>query len=123
MDGIPETTPDGQGQVDNLPLGIIENLTVLRGPSSTFYGNSSGGVIRINTFSEFDKNFIRFRTQGGSFGFALVQFVAGWKKNKTRAVVFQNLINSRGYREFSSNKQSVFNARIFHEFYKLLNNF
>ena len=36
VDGIPETTPDGQGQLDNLPLGLIESLTVLRGPASTF---------------------------------------------------------------------------------------
>ena len=24
VDGIPETTPDGQGQLDNLPLGLIQ---------------------------------------------------------------------------------------------------
>jgi len=35
VDGIPETTPDGQGQVDNLPLGLINRLEVLRGPSAS----------------------------------------------------------------------------------------
>ena len=43
VDGIPETTPDGQGQLDNLALGLIQEITVLRGPASTFYGNASGG--------------------------------------------------------------------------------
>ena len=30
VDGIPETTPDGQGQVDNLPLALLSRLEVLR---------------------------------------------------------------------------------------------
>ena len=25
VDGIPETTPDGQGQIDNIPLGLLKN--------------------------------------------------------------------------------------------------
>ena len=29
VDGIPETTPDGQGQLDNLPLGLLKNIEVL----------------------------------------------------------------------------------------------
>ena len=49
VDGIPETTPDGQGQLDNVPLGILRNLEVLRGPSASLYGNASGGVLYLNT--------------------------------------------------------------------------
>ena len=47
VDGIPETTPDGQGQIDNIPLGLLKNLEVLRGPSASLYGNASGGVIYL----------------------------------------------------------------------------
>ena len=36
VDGIPETTPDGQGQLDNLPLGMLKNFEVLRGPSQVY---------------------------------------------------------------------------------------
>ena len=49
VDGIPETTPDGQGQVDNLPLGLLQSIEVLRGPSASLYGNASGGVLHLNT--------------------------------------------------------------------------
>ena len=28
VDGIPETTPDGQSQLDNLPLGLISNIEI-----------------------------------------------------------------------------------------------
>ena len=58
VDGIPETTPDGQGQLDNLNLGIIERVEVIRGPSASLYGNASGGVIKINSISNFENNFL-----------------------------------------------------------------
>ena len=41
VDGIPETTPDGQGQIDNLALGSIASVEVIRGPSSLLYGNAA----------------------------------------------------------------------------------
>ncbi len=49
QDGIPETTPDGQSQVDAIDLLNIRDIEVLRGPSAALYGNASGGVISIRT--------------------------------------------------------------------------
>ncbi|MEL6389618.1 MAG: TonB-dependent receptor [Bacteroidota bacterium] len=49
VDGIPETTPDGQGQVDNLMLSEVSEIQVLRGASSSLYGNASGGVIQMSS--------------------------------------------------------------------------
>ena len=116
VDGIPETTPDGQGQLDNLPLGLIESLTVLRGPASTFYGNAAGGVIQINTLSDFEDNFARFRMQGGSYSSSNLSATVGLKNNKTKAVFYQNLSQSDGYRDHSRYKQQVFNTRVWHDF-------
>lgn len=48
-DGIPATAPDGQGQVSHFDLGSADRLEVLRGPFSSLYGNSSGGVISLFT--------------------------------------------------------------------------
>ena len=84
VDGIPETTPDGQGQLDNLPLGLIQSLTVLRGPASTFYGNAAGGVIQINTLSDFEDDFVRFRAQGGSFSSSNLSATVGLKTIKLK---------------------------------------
>ena len=114
VDGIPETTPDGQGQLDNLPLGLIQSLTVLRGPSSSFYGNASGGVIQINTLEDFEDNFVRLRLQGGSYSAINLAATVGLKKNKTKAIFYQNLAESEGYRNHSQYKQQVFNARVWH---------
>ena len=45
VDGIPETTPDGQSQLDNLPLGLVSSVEILRGPNANLYGNSSGELL------------------------------------------------------------------------------
>src|SRR3977135_258126 len=49
VDGIPQTLPDGQGQLTNLELGAADRMEVLRGSASALFGNASGGVISIWT--------------------------------------------------------------------------
>ena len=49
VDGIPQTLPDGQGQLTNVELGEVDRIEVLRGSTSSLYGNASGGVISIWT--------------------------------------------------------------------------
>jgi iron complex outermembrane receptor protein len=49
VDGIPQTLPDGQGQLTNLELGEVDRIEVLRGSASSLFGNASGGVISIWT--------------------------------------------------------------------------
>ena len=47
VDGIPLTMPDGQGQPGIVDLSAIKSIEVMRGPFSSLYGNSSGGVIQL----------------------------------------------------------------------------
>src|SRR6266851_1553689 len=49
LDGIPQTLPDGQGQLTNLELGAVDRIEVLRGSASALFGNAAGGVISIWT--------------------------------------------------------------------------
>jgi len=49
VDGIPETLPDGQGSVDGIDIGSVSQITVIRSPSSSLYGNASGGAILIES--------------------------------------------------------------------------
>lgn len=49
VDGIPMSTPDGQGQLSSVILDSVASAQVLRGPLASLYGNGSGGVIALQT--------------------------------------------------------------------------
>lgn len=46
-DGIPASTPDGQGQAATFNLDTAERIEVLRGPAATLYSSNAGGVIQM----------------------------------------------------------------------------
>lgn len=116
VDGIPETTPDGQGQIDNLNIGIIDRLEVLKGPSSALYGNASGGVVQIHTLEDFDRNFLNAGLTFGSFNMQQYQLTGGWTHERTRAIIQGTHTRTDGYREHSNLENTNFNARLFHDF-------
>ena len=112
VDGIPETTPDGQGQLDNLNLGIIERVEVIRGPSASLYGNASGGVIKINSISNFENNFVNLKSTYGSYGMQNYQGSFGLKRLNSEALLYLNKISSNGYRDRSGIEQTNFLSRL-----------
>jgi iron complex outermembrane receptor protein len=67
LDGIPQTLPDGQSQLTNIDFADVDRAEVLRGASSSLYGNASGGVISFQTQQAATGPFAqRIRVQGGS---------------------------------------------------------
>ncbi len=69
LDGIPQTTPDGQSQFTNLELGNIGQIEVLRGSASSLYGNAAGGAIILTSdLPPRDRVESRLRVEAGSFG-------------------------------------------------------
>ena len=69
VDGIPESLPDGQSGVDSIDLGSAQSIEVLRGPSSSLYGNASGGVIAVSSELGQSEPFVEGKIAGGEFGF------------------------------------------------------
>jgi len=110
VDGIPETTPDGQGQLDNLNLGIIDRIEVLKGPSSSLYGNASGGVISIQTINQIEQPFSNWKAAIGSYGFQNYQATAGIKSGTSSFIFHGNYVTSDGYRDQSGFQQYNFNV-------------
>ena len=116
VDGIPETTPDGQGQLDNLPLSLLKSFEVLRGPTASLYGNAAGGVIYLNTLDQLENQSIQLRTSLGAFGFQSYQLNTSLKGKKTTAMIHANRTQTNGFREFSGFEQNLFNAKIKHNY-------
>ena len=116
VDGIPETTPDGQGQIDNLNLSIIKDIEIIRGPSSSLYGNASGGVISIKTIDDFDENFAKAGLTFGSYEMQQYQLAFGLKSKKTNYLFQGNKIKMNGFRQQSGFENYNFNFKIHHRF-------
>ena len=67
LDGVPQTLPDGQSQLTNIDFATVDRAEVLRGASSSLYGNASGGVISFQTQQAALGPFAQsVRVQGGS---------------------------------------------------------
>jgi len=115
VDGVPETTPDGQGQLDNLDLGIIESLEVIRGPASSLYGNASGGVISINTIDKIDESYTQAGINFGSYGMQQYQLSKAFATQKTTALLHGSYMKSNGYRVQSGFQNLNLNAKLRHE--------
>ncbi|MGB1114510.1 MAG: TonB-dependent receptor domain-containing protein, partial [Flavobacteriaceae bacterium] len=116
VDGIPETTPDGQGQVDNLPLGLLGTIEVLRGPSASLYGNAAGGVLYLNTLDDLQGEALRVRISLGAYGFQNHQLSTSFNKGKTTGFLHFSKTKTVGFRTFSGIEQSLFNAKIKQQF-------
>jgi iron complex outermembrane recepter protein len=67
LDGVPQTLPDGQSQLTNIDFADIDKAEVLRGASSSLYGNASGGAVALSTEAAAPGPFAqRIRIHGGS---------------------------------------------------------
>ncbi|GAB2518355.1 TonB-dependent receptor family protein [Lysobacter humi (ex Lee et al. 2017)] len=67
VDGLPATSPDGQGQVAQVPLAGLARIEVLRGPFAALYGNGAGGVVQAFTRDGGAPGQLGMELVGGSF--------------------------------------------------------
>ncbi len=112
VDGLPETTPDGQAQVDNLDLGMMQRAEVIRGPSSGLYGNASGGVISYYTEDPPETPFAEARLTLGSFGLQRYQLKTGHQGEKIGFLLHGSTTSLDGYRQHSRMESSLINGKI-----------
>jgi iron complex outermembrane recepter protein len=112
VDGLPLTLPDGQTQLDDVDLGAIARIEVLRGPSSSLYGNAAGGVMQLFTEDAPAEPEIALRATGGSFGLAKVQVKGGGRTAGARLFVQGSFFRTGGYREQSAAESGIVNAKL-----------
>ena len=118
VDGLPETFVDGQSQLDNINLEIINQIEVLRGVNSSLYGNSSGGIISISTIDFFEKDFIKTNLSAGSFESLKINLTSGINLNKGKIIFHLNRSSSNGFRNNSKFLNHNFNFKYLRKFDK-----
>ncbi|MCB1916855.1 MAG: TonB-dependent receptor [Rhodocyclaceae bacterium] len=101
-DGIPASTPDGQGQVATFNLDMADRIEVLRGPFSSIYGNSSGGVIQLFTRDGEGPTKLSGRLIGGSYSTTKIELGAEGALGSGGFLVDASRFDTDGYREHSA---------------------
>jgi iron complex outermembrane receptor protein len=112
VDGIPETLPDGQSQVDTLDLGSTQRIEVMRGPASALYGNASGGVINIVTEDGPPRPFVEVRTTNGDYDLWKMQLKCGGQMGPLNYMFNVSRLELDGYRDHSRTENVLFNSKL-----------
>jgi iron complex outermembrane receptor protein len=121
LDNIPLTFPDGQSQLNNLDPANIESIELLRGPSSSLYGNASGGIISIKSNDNISKSLqVTPSINLGSFGFSRYGLNASGGLFNGSFSFSGFTASSDGFRDHSESKYSGLNLITTQTFNKIL---
>ena len=125
LDGIPLTMADGQSQLNNLDLTSAGQIEVLRGPSSSLYGNAAGGVIQIRTESAPDSSReVTPRFIVGSHGLRRIQVKVAGSAGDNQFLINFNTLRIDGFRDHAFARSTGINVvgkRAINEAWKLTN--
>lgn len=105
MDDIPLTVADGQTMLNSVDPSFIGRTELIRGPSSTFWGNSSGGVLYLSTLPASEElPFLRLRSSLGSFGMIKEDIQISKSYGSHKVTGYGSYFSENGYRNHSSAK-------------------
>ena len=111
VDDLPITMTDGQGGVDDIDLGSAQRIEVMRGPASSLYGSSSGGVISIYTEDGPETPFAEAAATVGEFDMQKFQFKTGGQHGDLNYLVNASYLTLGGYRDHSLVNHSLVNSK------------
>ena len=111
VDGIPSTVTDGQSVIDDVELGAIERIEVIRGPSSSLYGSASGGVISMYTESGTPEPYGEARFTLGEFDQQKYHLKTGGQYENLNYFLSGSYLSYEGFRDHSELRQGTFNSK------------
>ncbi len=112
VDGIPATTPDGQGQGSSISLTSTDRIEVLRGPLAQMYGNSSGGVIQAFTRDAPATPEFAAAAYTGSFGLRRTDWQYAGRLGQYGLVADYSTFDIDGFRDNSKTERKQFNGKL-----------
>lgn len=111
-DGIPASTPDGQGGSGLFDFASAARIEVMRGAFSALHGNHSGGVVQIVTERGPRRPELSGLLAAGAYGQRLVGAKLAGQWGDLNAVASLNDWRSDGYRAWSESRKRQFNAKL-----------
>ncbi|MDR6710944.1 iron complex outermembrane receptor protein [Pseudomonas hunanensis] len=111
-DGIPASTPDGQGQAASLNLDVADRIEVLRGPASAIYGSNAGGVIQMFTRDGAGPLKVGVETTFGSDGFNKNHVYGEGGNDQAGFVLDASRLDTDGYRDHSAARRDQTFAKV-----------
>lgn len=111
-DGIPLTTPDGQGQLGSINLDTVDQIEFMRGPFSALYGNSSGGVVQTFTRDGSKDQTISGGLYFGSFNTRRESLTYEGQAGDFNYIVNASQVSSDGYRDHSEYRKNSVNSKL-----------
>ncbi len=111
VDGLPSTVTDGQSVIDDVELGAINRVEVIRGPSSSLYGSASGGVISLYSESGTATPYAEARLTVGEFDQQKYHLKTGGEIDKLNYFMSASYLSYEGFRNHAELRQGTFNSK------------
>ena len=116
VDDLPATLADGQSGVDDIDIGSVGRIEIIRGPSSALYGSASGGVMSLYTEDGPDTPFAEARVTVGEYDHQKYQLKFGGQTGKLNYLVNGSYLENDGYRDNSRVEHGLVNSKFRYEF-------
>ncbi len=111
-DGIPASTPDGQGGSGLFDLATAKRIEVLRGAFSALYGNHSGGVVQVFTEDGPAQPTLGLSLAAGSYGTRRGTLKFGGDAGIVNYVGSVSRLETDGYRQWSEATKDQANVKL-----------
>lgn len=102
LDDMPLTVADGQTILNMVDPAIVRRIELLRGPSSTFWGNSSGGVLHLSTRPLPGESSFKYRGFAGSYGTLKQELQIAESVNGVQLHLYGTYFDTEGFRDHSA---------------------
>ncbi len=110
FDGIPLSSAEGETVIEDIDVGSIEKIEIIKGPNSTSFGSGLGGVIHLFTKeTPAVESFGKATTTFGSYGLVQQRLSGGYSDAKSNVYSSYSDLQTDGYRANSSYKRQAFN--------------
>jgi len=112
LDDVPLTVPDGQTVMDILDPAMVRQMEVVRGPSSSFWGNASGGTLFLSTRPASYEPSLRTRFYTGAFNTYSAQARGSWRDGSRGYHMNASYLSRDGYRNHSQHQAFRFTGHM-----------